>query len=93
MSDLSSTPSSGMVMIISSDCHAGAQPETYRRYLPEKLRARYTAVAAADAPEGVILVPAVESRGQAGGRIHHHLAERLCLEIVRWGQSHPVQNI
>ena len=41
MSDLSSTPSSGKVMIISSDCHAGAQPETYRRYLPEKLRGRY----------------------------------------------------
>jgi predicted TIM-barrel fold metal-dependent hydrolase len=29
------------LMIISSDCHAGAQPETYRAYLPEKLRAPF----------------------------------------------------
>ncbi len=29
------------VTIISSDCHAGAQPATYRAYLPERLRARY----------------------------------------------------
>ena len=34
-------PSSGKVMVISSDCHAGAQPATYREYLPEKFRARY----------------------------------------------------
>ena len=27
------------LMIVSSDCHAGAQPETYREYLPERLRA------------------------------------------------------
>jgi predicted TIM-barrel fold metal-dependent hydrolase len=26
-------------LIISSDCHAGAQPETYREYLPERFRA------------------------------------------------------
>ena len=29
------------VMIISADCHAGAQPATYREYLPERLRSRY----------------------------------------------------
>ena len=29
------------VVIISADCHAGAQPATYREYLPEKFRARY----------------------------------------------------
>lgn len=34
-------PSSGNVMIISADCHAGAQPATYRAYLPERLRGRY----------------------------------------------------
>ena len=26
------------LMLISADCHAGAQPETYREYLPAKLR-------------------------------------------------------
>ena len=41
MSDTQPIPSSGKVMIISSDCHAGAQPATYREYLPEKFRARY----------------------------------------------------
>ncbi len=35
------TPASGKVMIISADCHAGAQPATYRGYLPERLRGRY----------------------------------------------------
>ena len=27
------------LIIVSSDCHAGAQPETYREYLPEKFKA------------------------------------------------------
>jgi predicted TIM-barrel fold metal-dependent hydrolase len=27
------------LLIVSADCHAGAQPETYREYLPERLRA------------------------------------------------------
>ena len=26
------------LMIISADCHAGAQPETYREYLPQRFR-------------------------------------------------------
>ncbi len=26
-------------MIISADCHAGARPETYREYLPERFKA------------------------------------------------------
>ena len=29
------------LMIISADCHAGAQPATYREYLPQKLRSAY----------------------------------------------------
>ncbi len=29
------------VMIISADCHAGAQPATYREYLPARLRSAY----------------------------------------------------
>jgi predicted TIM-barrel fold metal-dependent hydrolase len=29
------------LMIISSDCHAGAQPQTYREYLPERLRGAF----------------------------------------------------
>ena len=29
------------LMIISADCHAGAQPETYREYLPQNLRGAY----------------------------------------------------
>jgi predicted TIM-barrel fold metal-dependent hydrolase len=33
--------SSENVMIISADCHAGAQPATYREYLPKGLRAAY----------------------------------------------------
>ena len=29
------------LMIISADCHAGAQPATYREYLPRNLRSAY----------------------------------------------------
>lgn len=29
------------LMVISADCHAGAQPATYREYLPQNLRASY----------------------------------------------------
>ena len=29
------------LMILSADCHAGAQPATYREYLPQKLRSAY----------------------------------------------------
>jgi predicted TIM-barrel fold metal-dependent hydrolase len=36
MSDSSSSPN---VMIISSDCHAGALPDTYKEYLPRKFHA------------------------------------------------------
>ena len=32
---------SSNLMIISSDCHAGAQPETYRAYLPSRLRGAF----------------------------------------------------
>ena len=31
------------VLLISADCHAGAQPETYREYLPAKYREPFDA--------------------------------------------------
>ena len=31
------------LLLISADCHAGAQPDVYRKYLPSRLREPYDA--------------------------------------------------